>query len=67
MRVARLATLLDVQGLTVIVAVICPYESLRQEVQSVTGCHFLYLPGGSSDRPYEPPLDPDATLSRRRR
>lgn len=66
MRVARLATLLESQGQTVIVSVIAPFEDLRREIQTMTGCKFIYLPGGpdGADRPYEKPTDPDITVSR---
>ncbi len=58
LRVARLAKVLEQQGLLIIVATICPYRALRQEVQRITGCKFLYLPGGkapSAAYPYEYP------------
>jgi adenylylsulfate kinase-like enzyme len=56
LRVARLARLLADQGFGVIVATICPYRDLRARVQAITGCRFVYLPGGKSgpEYPYEP-------------
>lgn len=59
MRVARLAKLLEGQGFAVLVAVIAPYEDLRRDIQTLTGCKFIYIEGGLSgpDHPYEPPFD----------
>lgn len=63
LRIARLAKVLEKQGYRVIVSVICPFESLRQEVQEITGCEFHYLPYVGDDcrenYPYERPVDPD--------
>ena len=55
LRVARLAKTLDLQGFDVIVSTICPYKDLREEVQKITGCRFIYLDGGRSgvQYPYE--------------
>jgi adenylylsulfate kinase-like enzyme len=55
MRVARLAVALMGQGFDVIVATICPYRDLRAQVQRMTDCKFIYLPGGKTgpDYPYE--------------
>jgi len=55
MRIARLARLLDTQGFNVIVATICPYRKLREEVRAITGCKFIYLEGGlvRDDYPFE--------------
>lgn len=56
LRVARLARLLSAQQIHVIVAVIAPYRELRDEVQRITGCRFVYLLGGhepDDDYPYE--------------
>jgi len=55
MRAARLAKELDSQGFDVIVATICPYKALRDEIKKLTGCRFVYLEGGLSgdDYPYE--------------
>lgn len=55
MRAARLAKMLDEQGFNVVVATICPYRKLREEVRRITGCRFIYLDGGlqGPDYPYE--------------
>lgn len=52
LRAARLAKLLDEQGVDVIVATICPYRDLRKQVQEITGCRFIFLPGGKSGPEY---------------
>ncbi|HEY1037173.1 MAG TPA: adenylyl-sulfate kinase [Candidatus Paceibacterota bacterium] len=54
-RVARLALELERQGFHVIVATICPYRTLRAEIQKMTGCNFIYLKGGKvgPEYPYE--------------
>lgn len=57
-RVAKLAKLLENQGLSVVVAVICPYKKLRDEVRRITNCFFIYVQGGhviDADHPYEIP------------
>lgn len=54
-RVAKWAVLLESQGFDVIVSVIAPYKKTRDEIQSITGCSFIYLyvdPKGD-DYPYE--------------
>lgn len=55
MRIARMAKELSNQGFNVIVATICPYRALREDVQKITRCRFIYLPGGKEgkDYPYE--------------
>lgn len=55
LRAARLAKMLSDQGFDIIVATICPYKDLREEVQKITNCRFIYLQGGKSgvDYPYE--------------
>jgi len=57
LRIARLSKELDAQGFDVVVATICPYKKLRQEVKRITGCKFVYLDGGliREDYPYEEP------------
>lgn len=57
LRTARLAKLLEDQGFDVIVATICPYRDLREQVRSITGCEFIYLEGGREgpEYPYERP------------
>jgi len=54
-RIARIAKLLEKQGFDVIVSFICPYKKLREEVQKITNCSFIYLSGGKKhkDFPYE--------------
>lgn len=68
LRVARLAIELQRQGFNVNVAVICPYEKLRQEVKKICHCTFVYLPYGklpSEEYPYEIPDDPDIMYYRK--
>jgi adenylylsulfate kinase-like enzyme len=55
-RVARLAKLLETQGYAVIVAVIAPYEDLREKIREITNCVFVWLPTGkeaTEEFPYE--------------
>jgi len=52
LRIARLAKELDGQGFNVIVATICPYKELREEVRKITGCKFIYLEGGIINKEY---------------
>jgi len=56
-RVARLAKMLDGQGLDVVVSVICPYADLRKVVKKITNCKFIYVEGGKEgeDYPFEKP------------
>lgn len=63
LRVARLAKLIESQGLAVVVAVICPYENLRVVVENICGCKFIYVPGGKegAEFPYEVPTNPVLT------
>jgi len=51
-RIAKIAKLLDAQGFNVVVAFICPYKKLREEVRKITGCRFIYLEGGIQDKEY---------------
>ena len=56
LRIARLANILNKQGFNVVVATICPFKKLRQEVEKITNCKFIYLKGGkkpSKKYPYE--------------
>jgi len=65
LRVARLAALLHLQGFEVVVAVICPYEKLRQEVQEICACRFIYMPDGHTadeEHPYEVPSSPSGII-----
>ena len=57
LRIARLAKLLSDQEIQVIVAAICPYRRLREEVKRICDCEFRFLPGGKQPNqqyPYEP-------------
>ena len=56
LRVARLAKMLSMQGVTVIVSTICPYVELRKQIKEITKCKFIYLSGGkepTEEYPYE--------------
>jgi len=56
LRIARLAQILEAQGKDIIVATICPYKILREEIKKIIKVKFIYLEGGQepSDRyPYE--------------
>ena len=57
---ARLAKLIENQGLDVVVAKICPYRDLREEVQLITGCEFIYMSYNGDDKikdsPFERPI-----------
>ena len=59
LRVARLAKELEDQGFNVIVSLISPYRDLREEIQEITGCSYIFLRGGKvhPDYPYEEPDD----------
>ena len=63
-KVANLAKELESQGYTVIVSVICPYEDLRREVQTITGGKFIYITGGlvGEKYPFEPPTNAIITI-----
>ncbi len=57
LRIARLAKTLSEQGLEVIVATICPYRTLREQVTAICSPRWIYLSGGqapSAEYPYEP-------------
>jgi len=51
-RVAKIARVIDKQGVDVIVATICPYKQLRKQVYNITNCKFIYLDGGKSGKEY---------------
>lgn len=58
LRVAKLARLLRNQGHNVVISTICPYRELRQVVQAICGCKFIYIEGGlpaTTEYPYEWP------------
>lgn len=59
LKIAKLAKMLEAQGFDVIVAVICPYKELREEVQNITNCSFIYLSGGVVDDNYPYEYDDD--------
>ena len=43
LRIARLARVLELQGLRVIVATICGNKELRNQVQKITNCKFIHI------------------------
>lgn len=56
LRTAKLAKHLEDQGYAVVVAVIAPYEELREQIRAITNCVFIWLPTGresSEEYPYE--------------
>ena len=56
LRIAKLAKFIHEEfSVDVIVSVIAPYSALRQEVQAITGCAFIYLKikAKNSKFPYE--------------
>ena len=55
LRIAKLAKILDGQGFEMIIATICPYRNLRDEVQKITNCKFIFVEGGKTGEnyPYE--------------
>ena len=59
LRVARLAKLLESQGFDVIISLICPYKKLRNEVQKITNCGFIYLAGGKKHKNYPYEIEKD--------
>ena len=68
LRTARLAKELSSQGFNVNVAVICPYEKLREEVKEICSCMFVYMPYGrlpSDEFPYEVPINPEMIYYRK--
>lgn len=65
MRVARLAALLRDSGYLVIVAVIAPFASVREELQVMCDPMWIYIKRsglGAEDRPYEAPENPDLLI-----
>lgn len=54
-RIAKIAKMIDLQGIDVIVATICPYKELREEVWKITNCKFIECKGGKvhEEYPYE--------------
>ena len=51
-RIAKIAKMLEKQGFDVIISFICPYKKLRDEVQKITNCSFIYLSGGKKGKKY---------------
>ena len=68
LRVARLAKLLESQGLTIIVSVIAPFEDLRREIETICGCKFIHLDNNNftydCNKPYEKPHNPIIKIRR---
>jgi len=65
LRVARLADLLSAHGFLVIVAVIAPFEKVRNELESICDPKWVYVKREGLeevDRPYEPPASPDLII-----
>lgn len=65
LRVARLANLMSEHGFLVLVAVIAPFSSVREELSGI--CHPLWVHVKRSglagvDRPYEAPETPDLLI-----
>jgi len=61
LRVARLAGLLQSQGFLVLVSVIAPFASVREEIDAICAPHWVFVKRGNldgADRPYEPPTAP---------
>ncbi len=56
LRAAKLAQILNNQGSTVIIATICPYKKLREEITHLINPVWIQLEGGkpsSEEYPYE--------------
>ncbi len=51
-RIAKWAKMLEGQGFDVIIAFICPYKKLREEVKEITNCSVIYLSGGIKHKKY---------------
>lgn len=64
LRVARLAKVLNLQGLNVVVAVIAPYRATRAEIDEICNPYWVYVEGGAvgEQYPYEIPKNPDVTI-----
>lgn len=65
LRVARLAKVLQAQGLLVIVAVIAPFRAVREEIDALCSPRWVYLKReglSAPDRPYEVPESPSYTM-----
>jgi len=64
LRVARLASVFNAQGLNVVVSVIAPFRITRSKIAKVCNPYWIYIRGGEigDDKPYEVPDDPDVTI-----
>ena len=65
MRVARLAALLRDSGYLVLVSVIAPFQSVREELQVMCDPTWVYIKRSgldASDRPYEAPENPSLLI-----
>ncbi len=65
LRIARLAGLLAKQGHPVVVSVIAPYESVRDEIDGICQPFWIYLKRDLPERenyPYESPKEPDLII-----
>jgi adenylylsulfate kinase-like enzyme len=65
LRVARLAAHLQSRGFLVVVAVIAPFASVREEIASICDPVWIYIRRESDvhpDRPYEAPASPDVVI-----
>ena len=64
MRVARLAKVLNSQGLNVVVSVIAPFQSTRDKITGLIKPYWIYVKGGKigRDMPYETPSNPDLII-----
>ncbi len=65
LRVARLAKLLAEQGFIVIISVIAPFKSLREEISEICNPTWIYVKKdnlNTAERPYEEPEKPDLII-----
>jgi energy-coupling factor transporter ATP-binding protein EcfA2 len=69
LRTARLARMLADQGFCVVVATIAPFEKLRREIRTITGCSFIFIDHNEypndPDRPYEDAWDAEMIVRRK--
>jgi len=63
-RVAKLAKLLNQQGMNVIVSVIAPFQSIRDKVDKIAKPYWIYIKSdlNEKDKPYEPPKNADIVI-----
>ena len=65
LRVARLAHLLQEHGFFVLVSVIAPFDTVRNELQPLCDPKWVYVKRSGleqDDRPYEAPVAPDLVI-----